>query len=306
MAIPMRVLFFGMRCIFSPPVLAAIVSAGHEVVAVITPGPTGAPSLTWSRRPGARPGLSLSPEQDGLDAIAARSQLPIGQIASMRDPVAIETLAGLRPEIIVVACFPRLLSDTLLSIAPHGGFNLHPSMLPSLRGPEPIFWALRNGLEETGVTVHRLTNQFDAGEIYAQEPVAIPFGARIGEIESLLASKAGEMAVDTLSAIAHQTLLPVAQCASESTYAPFPTMYDFIIPSTWSGRRAFAFVRAVSPFKEPVILEQAGGSKNAVRDANKWFPGHTNVAFDLPSEDEVDIEFTDGVVRFQRELHWTP
>jgi methionyl-tRNA formyltransferase len=155
------------------------------------------------------------------------------------------------------------------------------------------------------VTTHRLTNQFDAGEIYAQESVAIPFGARIGEIESLLAVKASEMAVETLSAIAHQTLRPRAQCASESTYAPLPTMHDFIIPSTWSSRRAFAFVRAVSPSDQPIVVDQADGSKNTVRDAIKWFPGHTNTAFESPAEDEVDIEFTDGVVRFQRVHIWT-
>jgi methionyl-tRNA formyltransferase len=295
-----------MRCNFSPPVLAAIVSAGHEIVAVITPGPTEAPPLAWSRRPGARPGLSLSPAKDGLDAIAARHQLPMGQLASMRDPAVIESLAALHPEIIVVACFPRLLPETLLSIAPHGGFNLHPSLLPTLRGPEPIFWALRYGLEITGVTAHRLMNHFDAGDIYAQEPIAIPFGARIGEIESQLAAKAGELAVTTLSAIQHQTLRPVAQCASESTYAPFPTMHDFIIPSTWSGRRAFAFVRAVSPSGEPVVVEQAGESKKSVRDAIKWFPGHTNLDVDSPAEDEADIAFADGVVRFQKEPLWTP
>jgi methionyl-tRNA formyltransferase len=299
MAIQMRVLFFGMRCIFSPPVLAAIVSAGHEVVAVITPGPAGAPPLTWSRRPGARPGISLAPEQDGLDGIAARRQLPIGQIASIDDTAAVETLAALRPEIIVVACFPRLLPDALLSIVPHGGFNLHPSLLPSLRGPEPLFWALRNGLEETGVTAHRLTDHFDAGEIYAQEQVAIPFGARIGEIESLLASKAGEMAVDTLPAFAHQTLRPAAQCDSESTYAPFPTMHDFIIPSTWSGRRAFAFVRAVSPLGEPLIVEQLDGAKIAVRDAINWFAGPADFGTDSPAEGEADIRFADGIIRFR-------
>src|SRR4051794_24135639 len=155
-----------MRCIFSPPVLNAILSAGHEIVAVITPGPVGAPPLTWSRRPDAPPGLPMIQKLDGLDAIAARRRLPAGQLASMSDRAVVESLAVLQPEIIVVACYPRLLPDALLGIAPHGGFNLHPSLLPSLRGPDPIFWALRNGLTETGVTAHRLTDRFDAGEIY--------------------------------------------------------------------------------------------------------------------------------------------
>jgi methionyl-tRNA formyltransferase len=294
-----KTLFFGMRCVFSPPVLAAIVSAGHEVVAAITPGPTGAPPLTWSRRPGARPGISLAPSQDGLDALAARHHLPIGQIASLGDPTAIEALAALRPEIIVVACFPRLLPEALLNIAPHGGFNLHPSLLPALRGPEPIFWALRNGLDATGVTAHRLSSRFDAGEIYGQERVAIPFGARIGEIESVLAARAGQLAVSTLTAIEQQSLRSVAQCDSESTYAPFPTMHDFIIPSSWPVRRAFAFARAVAPLGTQIVIEDKHGAKTAVSDAINWFPGQSDFNAYPPAEDEADIQFADGVLRIR-------
>ena len=260
-----------MRCIFSPPVLAAIVSAGHEVVAVITPGPAGAPPLTWSRRPGARPGISLAPEQDGLDGIAARRQLPIGQIASIDDSAAIETLAALRPEIIVVACFPQLLPDALLSIAPHGGFNLHPSLLPSLRGPEPIFWALRNGFEETGVTAHRLTDHLTPG--ISTRRSRSRFHSARESVKSNRCWLRKRLKWQSISFLrSHiKRFVRRAQCASESTYAPFPTMTT----SSFHRPGGLPRVRVRSscfPTGEPLIVEQQNGSKTAVRDAINRFP----------------------------------
>lgn len=295
----MKVLFFGMRCIFSPPVLAALVAAGHDIAAVITPGPSGAPAFVWNRRPGSR-SLALASPSTGLDDIAASRQIPVGQLANPRDPLAIQALAALEPDIIVVACFPRLLPERLVEIAPKGGFNLHPSRLPELRGPEPIFWALRNGLSQTAVTAHGLSDRFDAGEIYGQEPFIMPFGARIGDIETDMAQMAGGMAVRTLDLIANDVLEPTSQCDNQATYAPFPTMHDFIIPSSWNARRAFAFIRGVATDAQPIIIDLGGGEKIAAGDATKWFSRHDRFAHDAAAPGEIDIAFADGVVRIRR------
>ena len=295
----MRVLFFGMRCIFSPPVLAALVAAGHDIAAVITPGPAGAPAFAWSRRPGFR-SLALSAPSAGLDAIAADLQIPIGQLSNPRDLRAIQSLAALEPDIIVVACFPRLLPEMLIDIAPAGGFNLHPSRLPELRGPEPIFWALHNGQTTTAVTAHRLSDRFDAGEIYGQEPFTMPFGARIGDIEAQMAQMAGGIAIRTLDLIAKNTLEPMRQCDSEATYAPFPTMHDFIISSSWSARRAVAFIRGVATEAQPVTIDLGSGEAIAARDAAKWLSERDQCVHNAAADGEIDIAFADGVVRIRR------
>ncbi|MEZ4833421.1 MAG: formyltransferase family protein [Caldilineaceae bacterium] len=60
--------------------------------------------------------------------------------------------------------------------APHGFLNLHPSLLPHYRGPDPIFWQLRDGVEPMGVTVHWMDVGVDTGDIAAQAPVALEDG----------------------------------------------------------------------------------------------------------------------------------
>lgn len=295
----MRVLFFGMRCIFSPPVLAALVTAGHDIAAIITPGPAGAPAFVWSRRPGSRI-VPLSSSPEGLDGIAASRQIPIGQLANPRDPSAIRTFAALAPDVIVVACFPRLLPEGLIEVAPKGNFNLHPSRLPALRGPEPIFWALRNGLTETAVTAHRLSDRFDAGEIYGQEPFTMPFGARIGEIEAQMAHLGGSLALRVLAAMESKHFHTRPQCDNEATYAPFPTMHDFTIQNSWSALRAYAFIRGVATDARPVIVDLGNGEKIAARDATKWLPERHRSSCGASADDEIDLAFADGVVRVRR------
>jgi methionyl-tRNA formyltransferase len=57
---------------------------------------------------------------------------------------------------VVVACFPWKLPPALLARPRLGGLNVHPSLLPLGRGPEPVFWTLRRGERRTGATIHRL------------------------------------------------------------------------------------------------------------------------------------------------------
>jgi methionyl-tRNA formyltransferase len=159
---------------------------------------------------------------------------------------------------------------------------------------------LHNGLTETAVTAHRLSDSFDAGEIYAQEPFTMPFGARISEIEAKMAQLAGALAARTLVTIADNALCPLPQCDSESTYAPFPTMHDFIISSSWGARRAYAFIRGVATDARPVIIDLGNGKKMAAHDATKWFREQGHSAHKASAAEEIDIAFVDGVVRIRR------
>jgi UDP-4-amino-4-deoxy-L-arabinose formyltransferase/UDP-glucuronic acid dehydrogenase (UDP-4-keto-hexauronic acid decarboxylating) len=73
----------------------------------------------------------------------------------------------------VLFYYRNMLGDDILSLAPKGGFNLHGSLLPKYRGRAPLNWVLVNGETETGVTLHRMVSRADAGDIVAQQTVAI-------------------------------------------------------------------------------------------------------------------------------------
>ena len=84
----------------------------------------------------------------------------VGTMASM--------LAGYKPDILLVFGFNWRLSREVLELPRLGALNVHPSALPKYRGPSPILWAIRNGDASMGMTVHRMTDDIDAGPVLAQ------------------------------------------------------------------------------------------------------------------------------------------
>lgn len=76
---------------------------------------------------------------------------------------------GYRADLIVCYGFPWRLPASVLRSTTSGGINVHTSMLPKYRGPIPVNWAIRNGDKEIGVSIHRMTEEFDSGEVLIQE-----------------------------------------------------------------------------------------------------------------------------------------
>jgi len=85
----------------------------------------------------------------------------------------IEEIQKQEPDILVVAAYGKILPKELLNVAPGGCINVHPSLLPKYRGPSPIQTALVNGDQETGVSIIKLNERMDAGDILVQEKVDI-------------------------------------------------------------------------------------------------------------------------------------
>jgi methionyl-tRNA formyltransferase len=205
---------------------------------------------------------------------------------------------ALEPDLIVVACFPRLLPADLVSLAPHGGINLHPSLLPAFRGPEPLFWTLRSGLRESGVTAHQLSDRFDAGAIYAQTHLTVPFGERLETIERVFAEAAGRLAVDVIDAIAQGTVTPLPQPDHQASAAPIPTVQDFTVPASWTAERAYAFTRAVAPLGGPLAVIDAIGQTVPVRDAESWTASLGRPPAPAATCDRIWVRFVTGYVCF--------
>jgi methionyl-tRNA formyltransferase len=93
--------------------------------------------------------------------------------AEERDPSFVRRLETLSADLIVVAGWGRILARDVLDAARFGGVNIHPSLLPSYRGRNPIFWTLRQGEPQTGVTIHRMTEDVDQGPILLQRAFPI-------------------------------------------------------------------------------------------------------------------------------------
>jgi hypothetical protein len=111
-------------------------------------------------------------------------------------------LEAARPDLIVTCHFDQILSPEVVAVAPLGGINLHPSLLPLHRGPMPCFWAAADGNGDFGVSIHRLAPRIYAGAVLAQRAVAPPPGATVSAAARALHLAGAELLLKVIEDIA--------------------------------------------------------------------------------------------------------
>jgi len=158
----MRVVMMGTG-LFARPTFEALLDSTHEVAGLVTQ-----PDRATGQERG-------STRQTGpnLKDVALARKVPVFQPESVNTPEGVAGLAALRPELLVVAAYGQILSNDVLAVAPHGGINVHASLLPKYRGAAPIAWTIHHGETRTGVTIIRMSVRLDAGDILAQEAIDI-------------------------------------------------------------------------------------------------------------------------------------
>ncbi len=107
----------------------------------------------------------------------------------------LEVLRGLEPDMVIMMTFHHILKAPVLAIPQIGVFNVHPSLLPAFRGPDPINDALRSGATETGATIHWVDMGVDTGDIICQAPVPIPPGSVENTLRPAIAEAAARLIV---------------------------------------------------------------------------------------------------------------
>ncbi len=211
-------------------------------------------------------------------------------------------LAALDVDLIVVACFPWRLPTAVRALPSIASVNVHPSLLPDGRGPEPIFWAFRRDLDTTGVTLHVIDDGLDTGPIIDQRSAAIPSDATMITLERSLARIGADMVSDFLSAPLHSvTTWP--QPIGEGRPAPFPKAEDLIVTTSWQATKAARFINAVSPVYGSIeVLVLANGQRLAVAEVLE-IENSTSAATAVQlQEDEAWIRFPDGLLHCRLRL----
>ena len=277
---PPRVLFLGMPGNFSWPSLRALLDGGIEVCAVVLPV-SPRPSLDGldrldrpaiNRREQPRSTRSMLPLLNsslhtGIVQFAWERQIPLWEVSRMSDPETVSTLADYQPDIICVACFSLRIARSILDIPRLGSLNVHPSLLPAHRGPVPLFWAFRQGLKQTGVTIHLMDEGMDTGDILAQAIIEIPNGMSYTQLEPRCATRGGELLAKTVWDLYEGRAVPVPQDETRSTYQSFPSDEDYIVPvAGWSASHVYNFICGVADRGEPIKLH-VGSEYFVVRKA---------------------------------------
>src|SRR5947209_7916490 len=196
----MRIVMMGTGT-FAEPTFEALLASPHQVVGLVTQPDRPAGQERGSTRQTGR----------GMKAIAQEQNVPVFQPESVNAPEGVAGVRAFQPDLLVVAAYGQILSRDVLAVPPHGGINVHASLLPKYRGAAPVAWAIYHGETQTGVTIIRMSVALDAGDMLAQEVVDIGPDETAGEVEARLAQLGARMALDMLDKLAHGPVEGVKQ-----------------------------------------------------------------------------------------------
>ena len=225
----MKVIFFG-TAPFAVPSLEAVV-ARHQVAVCVT-------------QPDRPQGRGLKPQASPVKRAADAAGIPVIQSGRLRraDCDAYPADVG------VVAAYGQLLPADVLTLPPLGMLGVHPSLLPKYRGAAPVAWALLNGDATTGVTIFRLTEALDAGEILLQESVAIAPEEDSEALTARLAQVGARVLLKTLDILASGRADGQPQDPAQVTFAPKLSKAQGQIDWSQPAEHIVRQVRAFTPW----------------------------------------------------------
>ena len=192
--------------------------------------------------------------------------------------------------------FPRALPvPQLQSLARLGALNLHPALLPHNPGPCPIFWSLKRGENESGVSLHLLTEQLDAGDILLSAKTSLQAGATGTQLFEQLGLLGGELVVNHLPMLLSGEW-PLQRQGEPGSWAHKPKHIDMgIVPTEWKARSLFDFVRGSRAFGVP--WANLADDVYYFRDALDFEEGRRIPGEFVLHRGELTVAVQDGTVR---------
>jgi methionyl-tRNA formyltransferase len=245
MAVPLRLVFMG-----SDPVALPLLDwlAGEGSALAQLEG-----IFTGVDRPSGR-GQEVRP--NAVKAWAAGRGIPLFQPEKL-DAAAHAALSELRPDIVLVVAYGRILRDDFISIPRIGTLNLHASLLPRHRGASPIQTSVAAGDHETGFALMRIVRELDAGPVAAVEAVPIGPLDTAADVEARLARAAITLLARTLPLIAKGDIAFVAQDGVHATFCRRLDKADGVLDFNAPARVLAARINGLHPWPS-VTIEIAG------------------------------------------------
>ena len=240
--------------------LSALLESGSEVVAVFThrddPAEGG-----WYR---------------SVARLAAEHDIPAFAPSDPNHPLWVERIAAMEPDMLLSAHYRTMLGEDIRSLCPNKCFNLHGSKLPAYRGRCPINWVLVNGESATGVTLHHMTADADAGDIVAQQVVPIDEDDTARTLTASICNATGSLLATVLPTIVDGSHTATPQDANAATTMPSRSPEDGRIDWSCTATEVRNLVRAVThPW--PGAFSESGGRRFFVWDSTVM-PGAPDVA----------------------------
>jgi methionyl-tRNA formyltransferase len=227
----MKLVFMGSPA-FALPALQSLMSNQYDLAAVYT-------------QPDKRTGRGQQLMPCPVKQFAVENGLRVIQPETFKNPDEVSVLAGLRPDIIIVAAYGQILPDSVLHLPKYHCINIHPSLLPKYRGPSPVAAAILNGDITTGVTIMLIEKRVDSGPVLSQKEITVGTEDTTGSLSERLAKLGAGLLVETLPAWIDGKIQPRAQDEMKASYTRMETKEDgrleWKLPAVQLGRRVRAY-----------------------------------------------------------------
>ena len=241
----MRVVFMGTPDI-AATCLKQILADGFDVVGVYT-------------QPDRPKGRGMKMVFSPVKEVALERNIPVFQPENFRADEDVAALAELKPDVVAVVAYGRILPQRVLDIPTKGCVNIHASLLPQYRGSAPYQWAVLDGLTETGVTAQHMALKMDAGDIIDVAKTPIGENETAGELLDRLAVLGADLLSRVLTRFANNDVAGVPQNEADVTFAPM--LDKSLCPIDWnrSAQQVHNHVRGLHPW--PVATMELKGQK---------------------------------------------
>ncbi len=250
LASKLRIVFFGSSD-FAVPALAALKAGGFTPELVVT-------------KPDAPRGRGRKIYDNEVKLGAAELNLECAQPEDPHAPEFLDRLRSLKPDLGVVISYGVILKPELLTLPAKGHINAHASLLPLYRGAAPIQHALWDGQQETGVSIMRIVEALDAGDVLLEERTPIDPRENAGQLRERLAELSGKALVSALERIAAGKDKHKKQDESKVTYARKIEKPDGVINWKLPATKVDLLVRAMTP--KPGAQTRLGAKRFIVLD----------------------------------------
>ena len=196
-------------------------------------------------------------QAESVESIARTEQIPLIDLQQNLTQLC-TSLKEYQLDLIIVACYSKKLPQEILTIPKIAAINLHLSLLPAYRGPVPLFWQFRQGLNDYGISLHKMDAGFDTGPIVAQQAVKFSDGLEHQELNTILAEQGTGLLKGYLQALQTKQVIEKVQAEKLSSYMTYPQAKDFVISNSWTAQRIFNFIRATKHWGRPYPCDLGG------------------------------------------------
>lgn len=214
----MNIVFMGTPD-FTVPALEALYKSKHNIAGV----------FSQPDKPVGRKQVLTPPP---VKAFAVQNGLSVYQPNSLKNDDSYELIQKLNPDIIIVAAYGKILPKNILDFPEYGCVNIHASLLPKYRGAAPIQWAVINGDKKTGITIMKMAEGLDTGDMILVDKTEIGENETSAELFDRLAEQGAVSLLKALDMLENGSVEFTSQDDALSTYAVKIT--KALSPIDWS------------------------------------------------------------------------